>query len=461
MTMAKLAPPKKASKPTAPKKPTSRSKTGNAACSSAASNWQLALRGKAALDPETYRTLAKCRSMNRTAKMAEAQGRTGKLSAMGESAVKARLQARFDSGLITAKSRSERLDMLLKQRAERGKTEAAKPQAAQSNEPMRYKEFIASGRTDAEWDAYAAEQNNKFRLKKAKEVRDKWRSGENVSGQTVLGWLDNKNVRVSDDMRSFLQHDKTLVSTSGVEGVNAGKHAKKVQNLVGTYIGRGSVERRQRAEFLLKKRKERGNLAPTPAPVQPGSGEAIPPKARNPLAMSAEEQKIRERYREIAKTSPQKPVKTAKPETVRRPQSDELVTVYQSNEQFRGTPLPYTFAPPAMPKSSGEAIPPNAAKYSLGGKLAPGRGTDERKEIAYQLQRIRKPVTLYVQAEKAFAPAEYVDKYGGGSGIMVPKPFDHNAAREKVARQMGLYDSLNKNRKKAKTLTRKANKLAR
>lgn len=126
MTMAKLAPPKKGTKPTAPKKPTSRSKTGNAACSSAASNWQLALRGKAALDPETYRTLAKCRAMNRTAKMAEAQGRTGKLSAMGESAVKARLQARFDSGLITQKARTERLDMLLKQRSQRGKAERVK-----------------------------------------------------------------------------------------------------------------------------------------------------------------------------------------------------------------------------------------------------------------------------------------------------------------------------------------------
>lgn len=124
--MAKLSPPKKASKPTAPKRPTSRSKTGNAACSSAASNWQLALRGKAALDPETYRTLAKCRAMNRTAKMAEAKGRTGKLSAMGESAVKARLQSRFDSGLITQKARTERLDMLLKQRSQRGKVESVK-----------------------------------------------------------------------------------------------------------------------------------------------------------------------------------------------------------------------------------------------------------------------------------------------------------------------------------------------
>lgn len=122
--MAKLTAPKKPAKPNAPKKPSSRSKTGNAECSSAASNWQLSLRGKASLDPDTYRTLAKCRAMNRTAKMAEGQGRTGKLSEQGEAAVKGRLQSRFDRGLITQRSRTERLGVLLKQRAERAKAEA-------------------------------------------------------------------------------------------------------------------------------------------------------------------------------------------------------------------------------------------------------------------------------------------------------------------------------------------------
>ena len=124
--MAKLSAPKKPTAKAAPKKPTSRSKTGNAACSEAASNWQLSLRGKAALSPDTYKTLAKCRSLNRAGKMAEAQGRTGKLSEMGEAAVKGRLQARFDSGLITQKARTEKLNLLLKQRSERGNAVVAK-----------------------------------------------------------------------------------------------------------------------------------------------------------------------------------------------------------------------------------------------------------------------------------------------------------------------------------------------
>lgn len=118
--MAKLSAPKKPNAPKTPKKPTSRSKTGNAQCSEAASNWQLSLRGKASLDPETYRTLAKCRAMSSTAKKADAYGRTGKLSDQGAAALKGRIQQRFDSGLITQKARTERLEMLLKQRGERG-----------------------------------------------------------------------------------------------------------------------------------------------------------------------------------------------------------------------------------------------------------------------------------------------------------------------------------------------------
>lgn len=133
--MAKLAAKKKPTKPDAPKKPSSRSKTGNAECSQAASNWQLSIRGKATLNPGTYQTLAKCRALSKSGQMADAQGRTGKLSDQGAAALKGRLQSRFDSGLITQKSRNERLNMLLKQRSERGEVETAKTAAPT---PARY-----------------------------------------------------------------------------------------------------------------------------------------------------------------------------------------------------------------------------------------------------------------------------------------------------------------------------------
>ena len=119
--MAKLAAKKKPTKPDAPKKPSSRSKTGNAECSQAASNWQLSIRGKATLNPGTYQTLAKCRALSKSGQMADAQGRTGKLSDQGSAALKGRLQKRFDSGLITQKSRQDRLETLLKQRSKQRK----------------------------------------------------------------------------------------------------------------------------------------------------------------------------------------------------------------------------------------------------------------------------------------------------------------------------------------------------
>lgn len=123
--------PPKANKPAAPKKPTkpsAKSKTGNTACSQAASNWQLAIRGKEPLDPQTYATLAKCRSMTRTAKQADDRARMGyNLNEQGAAALKGRLQKRFDQGLITQKSRDERLKTLLQQRKEKQAAVAAKP----------------------------------------------------------------------------------------------------------------------------------------------------------------------------------------------------------------------------------------------------------------------------------------------------------------------------------------------
>lgn len=123
--------PPKANKPAAPKKPTkpsAKSKTGNTACSQAASNWQLSIRGKEPLDPQTYATLAKCRAMTRTAKQADDRARMGyNLNEQGAAALKGRLQKRFDQGLITQKSRDERLKTLLQQRKEKQAAVAAKP----------------------------------------------------------------------------------------------------------------------------------------------------------------------------------------------------------------------------------------------------------------------------------------------------------------------------------------------
>lgn len=125
--------PLKPKAPTAPKGPSAKSKTGNSACSAAASNWQLAIRGKASINPDTYQTLAKCRAMTRTSKNAEGRARAGyNLSDQGANAIKGRLQSRFDRDLITQKSREARVKELMAQRKEKqaAAAVAAKPVAA-------------------------------------------------------------------------------------------------------------------------------------------------------------------------------------------------------------------------------------------------------------------------------------------------------------------------------------------
>ena len=147
--MAVSAPkkPKSASAPSAPKKPTSKSKTGNSACSQAASNWQLAIRGKATIEPDTYKTLAKCRAMTRTSKNAEGRARAGyNLSDQGANAIKGRLQSRFDRNLITQKSRDARVKELLAGRAAKQAAPVAKPAAAPAPAKFSRNGELAPGR---------------------------------------------------------------------------------------------------------------------------------------------------------------------------------------------------------------------------------------------------------------------------------------------------------------------------
>ena len=139
--------PLKPKAPTAPKGPSAKSKTGNAACSAAASNWQLAIRGKASINPDTYKTLAKCRAMTRTSKNAEGRARAGyNLSDQGANAIKGRLQSRFDRNLITQKSRDARVKELLAGRAAKQAAPVAKPAAAPAPAKFSRNGELAPGR---------------------------------------------------------------------------------------------------------------------------------------------------------------------------------------------------------------------------------------------------------------------------------------------------------------------------
>jgi len=340
--MAKLAAKKKPTKPDAPKKPTSRSKTGNAECSQAASNWQLSIRGKATLNPGTYQTLAKCRALSKSGQMADAQGRTGKLSDQGAAALKGRLQKRFDSGLITQKSRQDRLETLLKQRADKGKAKPAQEaetvqerressNTAKLEDKYKLKKPITgpTGEKIVGYQWVNTTEEGMFRDRKVSDwsaaqtsvptgrsiVHLFWVEGKDGkqtlmgrgAAQKSLGMPESKLVTVAkreaDRQKNAILRGKKRSEDAEKYGESSAKMAigrfitanpnsgrtPQVAFKNGKYVatisdefkgelkdngwslmapGRGTSARSAKAEFLLKKRSERGKLAPSKPAVQ-------------------------------------------------------------------------------------------------------------------------------------------------------------------------------------------------
>lgn len=387
MTMAKLAPPKKASKPNAPKKPSTRSKTGNAACSEAASNWQLSLRGKASLDPETYRTLAKCRAMNRTAKMAEAQGRTGKLSAMGEQAVKARLQARFDSGLITQKARTERLDMLLKQRSQRGEKAQAKP--AKLTREQRIEKI--------------SERIEKSALNETGRLED------NVRAMTwarrvarLVPPAQNETFPSGPELR------RSARLLEAAELIKSGQSAKAAERI--SFIKRGFAPQLQASESATKfMRDEQSTLREN---------------VERQKNLTAKRNRNRTQRLWDAREKLEKRVATKQPKKVSKILNARLgkikAEIARERELARNERAASTTSTPVLVQrgtdsGGGEMIPPKPAqpaRYSLGGKLAPGRGKDA-PEYRERLERVTDRAKKYVyNYDRGFLTRPKTSEYG-------------------------------------------------
>jgi len=273
--MAKLAAKKKPTKPDAPKKPSSRSKTGNAECSQAASNWQLSIRGKATLNPGTYQTLAKCRALSKSGQMADAQGRTGKLSDQGAAALKGRLQKRFDSGLITQKSRQDRLETLLKQRAEKGKPVVAK-NAMTEEEYLGSKGLSRSGFGDVALHRMPGmNEQNKTRKRLIEMQRQK---DESYQSQRDAARAEYAQKKAAGEIREPSREERLVAIASGHEDnaqVQAARRLLEKQaakltpppavqaapqparySLQGKLApGRGTEERNSTAQFLSGMRK--------------------------------------------------------------------------------------------------------------------------------------------------------------------------------------------------------------
>ena len=320
--MAKLAAKKKPTKPDAPKKPSSRSKTGNAECSQAASNWQLSIRGKATLNPGTYQTLAKCRALSKSGQMADAQGRTGKLSDQGAAALKGRLQKRFNAGLITQKARNERLNMLLKQRSERGKVETA----------VVAKPAMTAENKGTYGDYYFTPEGKYVSMSGSGGMGSNRVGARDINGK-MIGWYDRKELRFANEkQRPTKESESASERLSEISKEVSGLREKNARLL----IGRDTTDK-------LRRELSHGNITKEKYDELVKKGYALSDKD---YALSGEVQK--------------------------------QIESVKSRLVQRGT------------ETGGKAIPPAPARYSLQGKLAPGRGTEERNATAQFLSGMRK-----------------------------------------------------------------------
>ncbi len=419
--MAKLSAKPAPKKPSAPKKPTSRSKTGNSACSEAASNWQLSLRGKAALSPDTYQTLAKCRALSSTKKRADAYGRTGKLSDMGAAALSARADKRFSQGLVTQKSRTDRLNVLLKQRSERGNAVVGKgitvnkadferriggPAKPQAEEPPKPKSSMAEGRTNRALDKTMG--FNGIVMTRRKAIEDRVNAGAKIAlspkGTRRLMNPDGSFLDESQISKTAMDYAERLATTKDAvkkTAENTGTYGDYYFTPDGQYVkmsGSGGMGSNRVGAYDIRGRKvgmynrdelRFANAAQRQTKESEKASEQLSDIAARVTKVRSENEKIL-----LGKDITDRFRKSLEKGEIDQSKFDDLKKrgfILSDKEygdaiaaQKRIDEIRNELTTPTPPK------PAEPARYSLGGKLAPGRGTEERKARAKYKLSVRK-----------------------------------------------------------------------
>ena len=107
-----------------------------------------------------------------------------------------------------------------------------------SKKPMSYKEFIASGKTETEWDVYATEQNRLSRERGQQRIIELWQ-GEGVSGNDIANLLRTRGVSIPPAISQGLQHSDTIVSSTSVTGRGMSRtEASTIHKWVSSQMGK-------------------------------------------------------------------------------------------------------------------------------------------------------------------------------------------------------------------------------
>lgn len=85
----------------------------------------------------------------------------------------------------------------------------------ETTKPLTHKEFIAQGKTEAEWDVYAVEQNRLSREHGQQRTIELWQ-GEGVSGNDIANLLRTQGIAIPSTILKGLQHNDTVVSSTSV-----------------------------------------------------------------------------------------------------------------------------------------------------------------------------------------------------------------------------------------------------
>jgi len=119
-----------------------------------------------------------------------------------------------------------------------GQVSLAEPKAVAwkghlDEKPLGYKQFIAAGNNDRDWEAYSGEVNARSREKHQSAFISKWKSGEKLNGNDVAMHLKNRGVELPPDVSRALQDDDTTITATSVSGRGMSKsEAAKIHRAV-------------------------------------------------------------------------------------------------------------------------------------------------------------------------------------------------------------------------------------
>ena len=428
--MAVSAPkkPKSASAPSAPKKPTSKSKTGNSACSQAASNWQLAIRGKATIEPDTYKTLAKCRAMTRTSKNAEGRARAGyNLSDQGANAIKGRLQSRFDRNLITQKSRDARVKELLAGRKEKQAAPVVKPVAAPAPAKFSRNGELAPGR-ELRGRKYAADSLKYFRRAgpEGRVLAQEARRGAKNFG--TIYRADDQHAHgilrgLGDRQRFLPEKPAPAPAPAPAPKENPNTFQPKTVHVFDTHQhGSGEMKRGYVAKITGTHPKYNLERQFLNGPNDRGT-KTVTIKERGIYEMQSKDFSkpgSTERTYELHGRNKVRTIRESlNPRTHHVPIEDNksigrvarLLTLF--GKKKAAAPAPPQAAPMAA-KPAAPPAPPAPAKFSRNGELAPGRGTTVRSGKVADTMEARASKTLQREANRNAIPLSFKEQVPKG-----------------------------------------------